>query len=221
MSTNFLLHIMIIVSPTIYLALTYISKHNGVLDLTDISTNKRTLFFLNVKHLIGILLFGLIFLVIAPQYLSLIYLNNTHFSIGLIFLTLLMATISGIVSFYSSQKESIIPNPLIHKSCYLGYIASRLVFLFAYEFFFRGILFFTTLNYFSLAVAVLINLLLYMGIHLFHGKKEVLGAIPFGLVLCAVTYYSQSIWPAFFIHAALSLSYEGPFLWKYVIKSKL
>lgn len=64
MNTNSILHIMILVSPAIYLAVTYFSKQNGFLDLADVFKNKRDLFLLNFKHLIGILLFGLIFLIV-------------------------------------------------------------------------------------------------------------------------------------------------------------
>ena len=42
----------------------------------------------------------------------------------------------------------------------------------------------------------------------FNSKKEIIGCVPFGIILCLFSYYTNSIWPAFFIHATLSLAHE-------------
>jgi membrane protease YdiL (CAAX protease family) len=60
---------------------------------------------------------------------------------------------------------------------------------------------------FGAIAAVVINCFLYVLIHWFE-KKERYGSLPMGLVLCAVSIYYHSVWPAIAIHAALALSHE-------------
>ncbi|WMI68426.1 CPBP family intramembrane glutamic endopeptidase [Mangrovimonas sp. YM274] len=88
------------------------------------------------------------------------------------------------------------------------YFMFRGAFLLAYEFFFRGILFYESLETYNLTLSIIINTSLYVLIHAFDSQKEIFGAIPFGIVLCLFTYYTNSIWPAFIIHLALCLTYE-------------
>jgi len=49
---------------------------------------------------------------------------------------------------------------------------------------------------------------LYVLIHIFDSKAEILGAIPFGIVLCLFSYFTNNIWAAFIIHSTLSGVYE-------------
>lgn len=94
----------------------------------------------------------------------------------------------------------------------ISYIPLRILFLFAYEFWFRGILLFSLLTAFDMSWAILINVTLYAGLHAFSGKKEFLGSIFFGVILCMLSIWTESVWPAALIHLALSLSYELPVL---------
>jgi membrane protease YdiL (CAAX protease family) len=88
------------------------------------------------------------------------------------------------------------------------YFFVRALFLIVYEFFFRGVLLQALLGVVNMEWAIAINIILYAIAHAFSNKKELIGSIPFGLLLCLVTIKLQSVWPAIIIHLALSFSYE-------------
>lgn len=94
----------------------------------------------------------------------------------------------------------------------LRFILLRTPFLTAYEFFFRGVLLFAIADDWGESRAVTVNILLYILIHSFSGRKELIGAVPFGLLLCHITLWYQSIWPAIIIHLCLALSYDIPII---------
>ena len=89
-------------------------------------------------------------------------------------------------------------------------------YLFAYEFLFRGFLLFSCLPAEALTQAgkpvleiwpaIAINTAIYSLVHIPKGIKETLGAIPFGILLCIITFDTGTIWAAFFIHLILALS---------------
>lgn len=101
------------------------------------------------------------------------------------------------------------------------HIALRSIFLISYEWFFRGILLFGCMSITRPTTAILINLVLYALIHGVNGKKEVLGSIPLGLLLCVLTIWCHSVWPAVVLHLILSFSYESALLSTYLKKSKI
>ena len=70
------------------------------------------------------------------------------------------------------------------------------------------ILFFSLLALMPMIWAVLTCTALYVLIHIFDSKPEIIGAVPFGIILCLLTFYTQSIWVPFIIHCALSCVYE-------------
>lgn len=80
------------------------------------------------------------------------------------------------------------------------------LYLFAYEFLFRGVLFMITLDSFGFWPAVAINLALYAATHIPKGLNETIGAFPYGLLLCYVTYSTGSLAVAFFTHWIMSIS---------------
>lgn len=85
---------------------------------------------------------------------------------------------------------------------------SWIIYLGGYEFLFRGLLLFTCIQAFGTWPAVAVNLVLYAALHYPKGWKEMLGAIPFGLVLCYVTHKSGSVLPAIIIHSVQAISCE-------------
>jgi membrane protease YdiL (CAAX protease family) len=85
---------------------------------------------------------------------------------------------------------------------------SWMMYLFAYEFMFRGFLLFTCINELSIVAAILINVTLYALAHLSKGKREFFGAMPMGIILCAISIYYKSFLPAFWIHFCLAISNE-------------
>ncbi|WP_136666724.1 CPBP family intramembrane glutamic endopeptidase [Flavobacterium sp. H122] len=92
-----------------------------------------------------------------------------------------------------------------------SYFAFRIFFLAVYELWFRGLLLFDCISDFGLPAAVAINLVLYVLVHIFNGRKEMLACIPFGLLVCALSIVFNAVWPAILLHAGFSLFYEITF----------
>lgn len=90
-----------------------------------------------------------------------------------------------------------------------------IAYLLAYEWLFRGVLFFSSLTVLGFWKATLFNIALYALVHIPKGRAEVIGSIPLGLVLCVATYQSGSIWVAFFTHVVLALSMEWITLYRH------
>ena len=82
------------------------------------------------------------------------------------------------------------------------------LYLLAYEILFRGILFVPLAPVIGLVPAVTLNAAVYALAHLPKGMKESVGAIPFGIVVCLITWSTGNIWTAFWIHSAMALSNE-------------
>lgn len=81
-------------------------------------------------------------------------------------------------------------------------------YLLAYEFLFRGFLLFSSVPFIGLWPSIILNTLIYALVHIPKGYKETLGAIPFGILLCYLTYKTNSIWIAVFTHIIMALSSE-------------
>ena len=79
-------------------------------------------------------------------------------------------------------------------------------YLLAYEFLFRGLLLFGTLEALGMWPAIALNVCIYACVHMPKGVKETIGAIPLGIVVCIATIQTGTIWAAFFIHLLLALS---------------
>ena len=85
---------------------------------------------------------------------------------------------------------------------------SWMLYLFSYEFLFRGFLFFASLPVLGLSMAIVLNTIIYALAHLPKGYKEIIGSIPLGILLCYLTFTTGSIWVAVFSHIVLALSNE-------------
>jgi membrane protease YdiL (CAAX protease family) len=83
-----------------------------------------------------------------------------------------------------------------------------ILYLFGYEYLFRGILWFTTYDAFGFFPALVVNLVLYSAAHLPQGKLMVIGSIPVGVIFCTLSYFTGSFLPAFLIHSVLACSTE-------------
>jgi membrane protease YdiL (CAAX protease family) len=90
----------------------------------------------------------------------------------------------------------------------VGPVAANFVscclYMFAYEFMFRGLLLFACLAAMPAVLAIAINVVLYALAHAPKGPREALGAIPLGLVLCLSAIETGAIWAAFLIHVIMS-----------------
>jgi membrane protease YdiL (CAAX protease family) len=85
---------------------------------------------------------------------------------------------------------------------------SWLIYLFGYELFFRGILWFFCFRAFGFWWSVLINVSLYSLVHVPKGRLVTYGAVPLGVLFCTLSYYTGSFLPAFMIHSAMAISTE-------------
>ncbi|THD69845.1 CPBP family intramembrane metalloprotease [Robertkochia marina] len=161
-------------------------------------------------------------LVIPTPYLSLpSLLKQPHFSgylTSTYLVLILMTTGLGIFSARKVLEEQTFKQILPDYYNAFTYLISRIIYLTVYELFFRGVLFLGVLLFTNALVAVLINLILYFLIHIRDSKAELIGTIPFGLVLCYTTFHSQSVWPAICLHLLLSLSHEGFLLYHLILK---
>jgi len=89
----------------------------------------------------------------------------------------------------------------------LSFVFVRTLFLIVYESFFRGVILFIMIEDLGITAAVIINLILYAIVHWFD-KKEKYGSLLMGAILCGVSIYYHSVWPAIIIHLSLALSHE-------------
>jgi len=196
------------ISFIVYFLIGFLYKTLRINNLQHALPKLKGISLLNLRHFIGIVLFGIISYVSIPDMrylLTDVKVPRLYVLIPFFIVILLCANLSLKSAQKVQGEDFIMP---CHSSRAIIYFAIRLTFLLCYEFFFRGILFYSFLKNNSLVASILFTTLLYVVIHIFDSKKEILGAIPFGIILCLFTYYSDNIWPAFFVHAALSLAYE-------------
>jgi len=131
---------------------------------------------------------------------------------GYLFAGLIVITIGS--AFFSSKSPNVqrsapeLRIKLWHTRHIILSSLTWLVYLFGYELFFRGILWFLCFNVFGFWWAVIINVALYSLVHVPKGKLVTYGAIPLGLLLCTLSYFTGSFLPAFLIHSAMAISTE-------------
>jgi membrane protease YdiL (CAAX protease family) len=193
----------------VYFIISYAYKVLKIRNIEEALLTSKGLLFLNLKHFSGIILFGILFFLIAPEFRFLVLSFEDLNLISAVSMIPVLLLSAGLA--YTSVKKRL--KVLIDRSHFqfkqaLGYFGIRTLFLFSYEFFFRGVIFFSCLGSFNLLTAISITTVLYVLIHSFDSRNEILGAIPFGIVLCLFSYNTNSIWPAFLIHLTLSGVYE-------------
>lgn len=113
----------------------------------------------------------------------------------------------------AGKKDNLEMYPEIRNSEWTGSLVllsavSWICYLLAYEFIFRGLLFFPALKMFGFWPAVVINMGIYSLVHVPKGVKEGVGSIFLGFILCWLVVRTGSFWIAFFIHIVLALSNE-------------
>lgn len=91
-------------------------------------------------------------------------------------------------------------------SLVLTNVASWSIYIFFYELLFIGYFFFISIENYGAIAATLINVIVYAAAHLLKGRKESLLSVPFGLLLCLITWYTMNFWSAAAIHLTLALS---------------
>lgn len=204
-----------------YLLISFVFKTININNIEGALLKKRGLILINVKHILGILLFGVIGYLFIPGYRYLIYVSEVP-SVKVLLLLLLVVLVTARLASEIVKRNLKNKKEMSHynQGQRWKYFPIRLLFLFCYEFFFRGVLFFSLLNLGGLLVAIVFTTMLYVLIHIFDSKEEILGAIPFGIVLCLFSYFTNNIWSAFIIHITLSGMYEIAVFNHLTLKSK-
>jgi len=208
MNTSTITWVLIGTSFGIYFLISLLYKTLRIHNLHQAFPKLKGLDLLNLKHAVGICVFGVMFYVACPDLRYLVTeIEVPRLSVLIPFFLVVLYCIKISLKSAGRIQDDFDENQRHHSAIFMFFIV-RLTFLLCYEFFFRGILFYSFLKFNGLVVSILYTTIFYVIIHIFDSKKEILGAIPFGIVLCLFTYTTNSIWPAFIIHAALSMSYE-------------
>jgi membrane protease YdiL (CAAX protease family) len=177
--------------------------------LIEITIGRGKVAILNSKLLSGII----VFVIGCWYYSSLPESNMQVFEPALSdewSLTCLVITIAAGTTGYKAARNNSSNNlpSSLNAFSLATYLLLRIVFLVLYECFFRAVLLFVLLTELEVMPAILINTILYTLAHCYSNRKEIIGCIPFGFLLCVITLLHLSIWPAIIIHLALAMSYE-------------
>ncbi|NNK72787.1 MAG: CPBP family intramembrane metalloprotease [Flavobacteriaceae bacterium] len=193
----------------VYFLVSWKSKKLGIGNLESALSVENGLEQINIKHSIGIVSFGMIFLIFSPEF-DVHLTGIREFNLVEIIVVVLLISLAIIISIRSARSTEIhkakIDIPTIQRIRY--YFIVRTIFLFSYELFFRGILFFLLIDFVGVIWAILIVTGSYILIHIFDSKVEIIGSLPFGIILCLISYFTHSIWGPFAIHLGLSMAFE-------------
>lgn len=188
-------------------------------------TRAAILWFVGNK-LLGCILFGLIMTVAV----KILYPSWYMYQIGLQlptagYLYAIVACVLCIVlSWWKNKKISLtggdfgrypeLDIPLWSTSTFILHISMWMLYLYAYEWMFRGILLFILSDSLGLPIAIAINCTIYALVHVPKGAGEAFGALVLGFLLCLLTLYSHSFFFAWIIHCALAIT-NGLSAWYY------
>ena len=173
----------------------------------------------NSGTLIGLQIGGILWMGLVPVFIfkrsfeAVIFGDATPQVLPLILFIVLIGATVFVAANQSKKDVASIQNKeaaaaVFNSSFVTRYMAARFIFLCVYEMFFRGFLLTDSIDQWGTTIAIIVNIVLYMLIHAFSGKKEIIGCIPFGLALCAASILFNAVWPAIVLHLALSFTYE-------------
>lgn len=175
----------------------------------------------SLKHIFFTKYFGFISMGILPTILCLVFLPKlTLADLGLTFIyktaqfsifwiSGLSVLIIPLVYFSAKKPKNLVNYPQIRAKVWtkkmifinaLGWF----LYLFGYEFLFRGVLLIPLIEPLGMWPAIAINIALYSATHIPKGLDETVGAIPLGFVLCLLTISSGTIWIAFIVHVVMA-----------------
>ncbi|MFL1013029.1 CPBP family intramembrane glutamic endopeptidase [Flavisericum labens] len=207
---------------TLYFIASSVYKKIGISNLYTALLSANGLRMLNLKHLLGIVLFGILAFIQTPELnylISSIEIPRLH----ILLLFFVVVFLSATASYFGVKKQEDLQEAQVKFYSFSNawtYFIIRFVFLLCYEYFFRGVILFEFLEFTNLFLAIFYSTALYVLIHIFDSKKEILGAIPFGIILCLFTYFTNNVWCAFLIHLALSAVYEISVFYYLTLKNK-
>lgn len=136
------------------------------------------------------------------------------------YLVTALALITAVASYKSSGSATVRERSpeLRTRVWYPGHVLLAglgwLFYIFGYEYFFRGILWFLCLDAFGFLPALAINLILYAAVHVPKGRFMTVGSVPMGIILCLLSYFTGSFHAAFLIHAVMAVTTEIASAWR-------
>lgn len=208
---------------TLVFILTWIAKRNK----SNRLFNSDGVLAKNTGYLIALHVAGIVWLGVVPITLFKISLKAFLFGseypnfLWLLLIVLLLPVMAA-TAFKESNKIYIKHKNIggISNNFFSYYFFVRILFLCAYELFFRGILLFACIEWIGVAPAIILTTGLTVLIHVFTNKKEMWGCIPFGIILCICCIALNAVWPAIVLHLALSLAFEIPLTQKFIHQLK-
>ena len=216
------LYYLLVTSFLAYFIISYMYKIVNVNNIEKSLLTEKGLLLINLRHILGIVLFGIIFFLLLPDYRRLITTIEVP-NLNILLVLTVVVIVSAFISYYSAKNN--LKNKTEKSGYHIDhgwmYFTIRILFLLSYEYFFRGVLFFSLLEENHVVIAIIVCTSLYVLIHAFDSRNEIIGAIPFGIILCLFSYFTNSIWPAFIIHMTLSIVYELSMLKQLSHKIKL
>ena len=175
----------------------------------------------SVSHIFFTKYFGFIAMGVLPTVVCLIFIpeltladygltiipETTIFS--LVWILGLCVLVVPLAFFSAKNPKNLVNYPQIRakswtKSTLFKSLLGWALYLFGYEFLFRGVLFVPLVEPLGIWAAIAISIALYSATHIPKGLDETIGAIPLGLVLCLLTAASGTIWIAFIVHVAMA-----------------
>jgi membrane protease YdiL (CAAX protease family) len=157
---------------------------------------------------------GVLCLIFMPEYsltdFGLTY--NAQTALFTFFWTTVLILLVIPVTYFSARKtKNLVNYPQIRARIWTRKIvfmnvAGWVIYIFGYEFLFRGVLLLPLVEHLGVWTAVAINIALYSATHIPKGFNETIGAILLGFVLCLLTIVSGTIWIAFFVHLTIALT---------------
>ena len=164
----------------------------------------------------GFFSMGVIPTIVCTSFLPNITIENLGFTIiydttlfSVLWIIGLSALVIPLVYFSAKKDKNLINYPQIRAKKWttrtvlinaLGWF----LYLFGYEFLFRGVLLIPLIEPLGIWPAIAINTALYSATHIPKGLDETIGAIPLGIVLCLLTISSGTIWIAFIVHVVMA-----------------
>jgi membrane protease YdiL (CAAX protease family) len=200
--------IILLISYSVLVLQFYTASKKGLNSTADVVLKSGNLAVLNQRHLLSLLAMG--FAAVAVDFLDQEWLLLHAIANGkILLLTGVASMAAAFVSVTAARKALHKHNRAVGE---VGpaetYLLLRGLFLIVYEIFFRGVLLSVCIAVISIPVAVGINVVLYALAHAFSTRQELAGTVPFGILLCLLTLYSGSVWPAVVIHLLLGLPYD-------------
>ncbi len=214
MASDFFILGIITVCYIFFFMISCVAWTKGSISLTGSTELIPALNGITVKHISGICVLGLPVISLYKPWMYL-FAAPTDFSLvkELVLLVLMIAAahialLNGVRKSRTRQKHDS-GRRTGKTSAVTLYLAIRIFFLVVYECFFRGLLLTVCIDVYGIPLAITINLIFYAGIHVFNGSAEMISCLPFGLLLCTLTIWYQSVMPAIALHLILSLVYEN------------